>query len=202
MKRTLSWCSFKKKKKNPHKPLTDESKKKRKKNWRLSSQQRSESENRRAGGLRRGADGQHGFTRSTTRASRQMVADFWRLRLCSGGGSSIQHQAAAAHKEPALRGGCRGAPLLPRSHPLLRCSLSNNNAEMLTPISPLNYPRKCPGLKRKGEKKNVRAQKVCSRPGVLSAPAGEETSCVEMVAVCPDQLNSPRTGEGWGGVLF
>ena len=69
---------------------------------------------------------------------------FWKDPASSSGSCSTQ--------EPALRRGCRGAPLLPRSHPLLRCS-QHNNAGMITPFSPLNHAQECPALRNKKKKK-------------------------------------------------
>lgn len=178
----------------PTQIATDESRKKKKKNWTLSSQQRSDSENRSAGGLSRGADGQHGLTRSWTRATGQMVADFWRPRLWSG---RIQHPARlCSTQEPGLRGGCRGAPLLPRSHPLFRCS-QHKSADMIAPFSPLNYPQECPGLIEGGE--NLFVQR-CAAVRSARRHGWEGNKRVEMVAVYPDQWNSPRTGESEDGM--
>lgn len=47
----------------------------------------------------------------------------------------------------------------------------------------------------------MRAQRCAAVRGAQRSGWGGDKR-VEMVAVCPDQLNSPRTGEGWGGVLF
>lgn len=92
---------------------------------------------------------------------------FWKDPASSSGSCSTQ--------EPGLRGGCRGAPLLPRSNPFLRCS-QHNNAGMITPFSPLNYPQECPGFKRKKKKKHLWVCRGVQPSGVLGFPAGEETS--------------------------
>lgn len=198
IKRTLSWCSLKKK--NPHKPLTDKSKKKRKKtgDWARSSD------------LSQKIDALVGFAgeRTGNMAScdpEHVQADKWWLIsgvfACVLEGSSLQHQAAAAHRS-RLWGEAAAVRLCSLARIRFSAALSNNNAEMITPFSPLKYPRDYPEFKRKGvKKKNVRAQRCAAVRGAQRSGWGGDKR-VEMVAVRPDQLNSPRTGEGWGGVLF
>lgn len=161
----------------------------------------TDSEDRSAGAFSRGADGQRGLTRSWTRATTQMVADFWRLRSCSVN-DPASSSGSCSTQEPALRGGCRGAPLRPRSHPRLRRSQQKRCGDDYGVFSLWIIHKSAPGEKKRKRKKSVRAE-GCSCPK-CSALRVERKQAFGDGRGLPGSIKfAPnRRDEGWDGVVF
>lgn len=135
--------------------------------------------------------------RSWTRATRQMVADFWRLRLCSG---RIQHpaQAAAAHRS-RVWGEAAAVRLCSLARIRFSDALSKTMRRWLRLFS-LELSTRVPRVKRK--KNSVRAE-VCSRPKCSALRVGRKQACGDGRGLPGSIKFAPNRRErGWDGVFF
>lgn len=130
------------------------------------------------------------------------AAKWWLISgvfACVLEGSSIQYQAAAAHRS-RLWGEAAAVRLCSLARIRFSAALSNNNAEKITPFSSLNYPRECPGFKRKGKKRA--GAEVCSRPGCSALRLGRRQACGDGRGLPGSIKFAPnRRGMGWRVIL-